>query len=141
MAASEVKEQLAYIVASVNRRLEEELQEHLRPSGIPIEQFRVLDALDGIGACPMGELAVRALAEPPTLTKIIDRMISESLVFRAPDPDDRRRVLILLAPAGKALIKRLRKVSGAQEQRLAKQLRQGKADELRNLLRGLVDPG
>ena len=140
MAATEIRDQLAYIVASVNRRLEEELQEQLRPSGVPIEQFRILEALDRIGACPMGELAARALVEPPTLTKIIDRMISESLVFRAPDPDDRRRVLILLAPAGKALYKRLRKVSSAQEQRLAKQLRQGKADELRNLLRGLVGP-
>ena len=65
-------------------------------------------------------------------------MVSDALVFRAPDPDDRRRVLILLAPAGKALYKRLRKVSSAQEQRLAKQLSKGKADELRNLLRELM---
>jgi DNA-binding MarR family transcriptional regulator len=53
-------------------------------------------------------------------------MISESLVFRAPDPDDRRRVLILLAPAGKALYKRLRKVSSAQEQRLASSFGKGR---------------
>jgi DNA-binding MarR family transcriptional regulator len=138
MPGAKVTEQLAYIVASVNRRLEEELQEQLRPAGVPLEQVRILDVLDRHGASAMGELATKALIEPPTLTKIIDRMISDALVFRAPDPDDRRRVLILLAPAGKALQKRLRKVLSAQEERLAKQLRQGKADELRNLLRGLV---
>ena len=86
MAETEITEQLTYIVASVNRQLEEELQERLRPSGVPIEWLRILDALDRIGACPMGELATYALVGPPTFTKIIDRMVSEFLVFRAPDP-------------------------------------------------------
>lgn len=136
--ATQIKEQLAYIVASVNRQLEDELQERLRPSGVPIEHLRILEALDREGACPMGELASFALVDPPTLTKIIDRMVSDSLVLRAPDPEDRRRVLILLAPAGKALHKKLRRVSVAQEKRLAKQLPQQKAEELRNLLRELI---
>jgi MarR family transcriptional regulator, organic hydroperoxide resistance regulator len=139
MAEVKMTEQLAYIIASVNRQLEEELQERLRPAGIPIEQLRILETLDKSGAIPMGELATRALVEPPTLTKIIDRMVSDSLVFRSPDPADRRRVLILLAPAGKALFKRLRKVSSAQEQRLAKQLSERKAEELRALLRELIE--
>ena len=140
MSETRLSEQLAYIVASVNRQLEEELQERLRPARVPIEQLRVLEALDRGGALPMGELASHALVEPPTLTKIIDRMVSESLVFRSPDPNDRRRVLILLAPAGKALYKRLRKVSSEQELRLSRQLQQGRADELRNLLRELIRP-
>ena len=138
MVESKVAHQLAYIVASVNRRLEDELQESLRPSGVPIDQLRVLEALDRERALPMGELATRALVEPPTLTKIVDRMVSDALVFRSPDPNDRRRVLILLAPAGQALIKRLRKVPAAQEQRLAKQLSRAKANELRSLLRELI---
>jgi DNA-binding MarR family transcriptional regulator len=86
----------------------------------------------------MGALAQNALVEPPTLTKIIDRMVSESLVLRSPDPNDRRRVLILLAPAGKALCKRLRRVSLEQEERLVRQLPRDKAKELRNLLRELI---
>lgn len=138
MSEMKLADQLAYIVASVNRQLEDELQESLRPSGVPIEQLRVLEALDRANALPMGELATHALVEPPTLTKIIDRMVSESLVFRSPDPDDRRRVLILSTPKGQALIKQLRKVSSAQEKRLARQLSRGKAEELRNLLRDLI---
>jgi hypothetical protein len=42
---SNMEDQLAYLIASVNRRLEEELQESLRPEGIPLEQFRILSAL------------------------------------------------------------------------------------------------
>ena len=135
-----ITDQLAYIVASVNRQLEEELQESLRPAGVPIEQWRILEALDRAGSLPMGELAIQALIEPTTLTKMIDRMVSDNLVYRAPDPADRRRVLILLASSGKAVHKRLRRASAAQEERLSRQLREGKADELRNLLREMIGP-
>jgi DNA-binding MarR family transcriptional regulator len=138
MPATRLTDQLAYIVASVNRQLEDELQERLRPEGVPIEHLRVLEALDRGGAMPMGELAEHALVEPPTLTKIIDRMVSDSLVFRSPDPNDRRRVLILLAPAGKVLCKRLRRVAREQEERLVRQLPRDKAKELRSLLRDLM---
>lgn len=138
MPSSRLSEQLAYIVASVNRQIEEELEERLRPEGVPVEHLRVLEVLDRGGAIPMGELAAQALVEPPTLTKIIDRMVSDSLVFRSPDPNDRRRVLILLAPAGKTLCKRLRRVSREQEERLVRQLPRDKANELRNLLRELI---
>jgi DNA-binding MarR family transcriptional regulator len=133
-----MRDQLAYIIASVNRQLESELEERLRPGGIPIEQFRILEVLDANEKLAMGEIASLSLIEPPTLTKIIDRMVSEGLVYRAPDPDDRRRVLILTAPAGKALYKRLRGISSAQEQRIVEQLRSGKAAELKNLLRELM---
>ena len=65
-------------------------------------------------------------------------MATEGLVFRAPDPNDRRRVLILTAPAGKALFKRLRNVSSAQERRIVDVLEADKAAELRSLLRELL---
>lgn len=140
MPSSSLKDQLAYIVASVNRQLEEDLQERLRPEGVPVEHLRVLEVLDRRGGVPMGELAAQALVEPPTLTKIIDRMVADSLVFRSPDPNDRRRVLIHLARTGKALCKRLQRVSREQEQRLVRQLPRDKANELRALLRDLIQP-
>ena len=122
MAVVRMKDQLAYMIASVNRQLESELEERLRPGGVPIEQFRILEVLDASEPCAMGEIAARSLIEPPTLTKIIDKMVADGLVYRLPDPNDRRRVLIVLAPAGKALFKRLRGVSSAQEQRLVERL-------------------
>lgn len=140
MPSGRLSDQLAYIVASVNRQLEEDLEERLRPEGVPVEHLRVLEVLDRGGAVPMGELAAQALVEPPTLTKIIDRMVSDSLVFRSPDKHDRRRVLIVLSRAGKALCKRLQRVSRAQEERLARQLPPDKATELRILLRELMRP-
>lgn len=126
------------MIASVNRQLELELEERLKPGGVPIEQFRILEALDANEKMAMGEIAAISLVEPATLTKIVDRMVAEGLVYRAPDPADRRRVLILTAPAGKVLYKRLRGVSSAQEQLLAGRLPAEKADALKALLRQLL---
>ncbi len=115
-------EQLAWMIARVNRRLEEELADRLKPGGVPIEQFRILETLAQRGPQPMGALAAAALVEKPTLTKIVDRMVAAGLVFREPDEQDRRRVNIALAPEGSALYARLDAVSAEQERRIAELL-------------------
>jgi DNA-binding MarR family transcriptional regulator len=133
-----MKDQLAYMIASLNRQLEAELEDRLRPGGVPIEQYRILEVLDASEPAAMGEIAQQSLIEAPTLTKIVDKMVAEGLVYRAPDPNDRRRVLILTAPAGKTLFKRLRGVSTAQEQRIVDLLEGDKAAALRSLLKELI---
>ena len=138
MATPRMRDQLAYMIASLNRQLEGELEDRLRPGGVPIEQYRILEVLDANEPAAMGEIAQQSLIEAPTLTKIIDKMVAEGLVYRAPDPNDRRRVLILTAPAGKALFKRLRGVSTAQEQRIVDLLEGEKAAALRTLLKELI---
>ena len=60
---SNMEDQLAYLIASVNRQLEEELQESLRPEGIPLEQFRILSALASSEGRSMGELATIVLVD------------------------------------------------------------------------------
>lgn len=138
MPGTKLKNHLGYLIASLNRQLESELEERLRPGGVPIEQFRILEVLDANEKLAMGEIAEVSLIEPPTLTKIVDKMVAEGLVYRAPDPSDRRRVLILTAPAGKTLFKRLRGVSSAQEQRLVEHLNADRVAELKTLLRELM---
>ncbi|WP_181702454.1 MarR family winged helix-turn-helix transcriptional regulator [Chthonobacter albigriseus] len=139
MAESRLSDQLAYIIATVNKQLEDELQERLRPAGVPIEQLRILEVLNSANGRPMGELATKALIEPTTLTKIVDRMVSDGLVFRAPDPSDRRRVLIRIAPGGKTLFRRLDRITTAQEERLQRQIPAAKLDELRRLLTEIME--
>ncbi|WP_246731862.1 MarR family winged helix-turn-helix transcriptional regulator [Methylocapsa sp. S129] len=138
MAAVRMKDQLAYLIASLNRQFEADLTERLRPGGVPIEYFRILEVLDAREPRAMGEIAAEALIEVPTLTKIIDRMTTEGLVYRAPDPNDRRRVFILTTRDGKALFKRLRGVSSAQERRIVEVLESDKAAELKSMLRELL---
>ncbi len=129
-----MQDQLAYIIASVSRRLDEELAEKLRPDGIPIEQLRILSALATKSGRSMGELAELVLVDAPTLTKIIDRMVNEALVYRGPSPKDRRKVLIFLAAKGRALHTRLAKVVHDQQRSIVARLDVRGAEELKSLL-------
>ena len=55
----------------------------------------------------MSDLTQAALLNHPTLTKMIDRMVSDALVYRRPDPKDGRKVLIFISERGRALNERL----------------------------------
>ena len=137
IVSTRMQDQLAYLIASVNRRLEEELAEKLRAEGIPIEQMRILTALaDGAGL-PMGDLASIVLVEGPTLTKIVDRMVTNSLVYRSPDVKDRRRILIFMTPRGKATHERIQRIAADQQSRLQERLQGQQYEQLKNLLESL----
>lgn len=83
----------------ISRRLEDAVRP---PHGPGLDAWRVLDLLaDGSGH-PMSEIAAHAMVPAPTLTKIVDRLVERGLVYRRPDEQDRRRVLVLLADRGRA---------------------------------------
>jgi hypothetical protein len=60
--------QLLRLISGVNRHLLQNLEAQLRPSGLCIEQFRVLEALHAEDGLAMGELAARVFVDSPTLT-------------------------------------------------------------------------
>jgi DNA-binding MarR family transcriptional regulator len=100
---SPITEHLAYLLAQANREINRQLETRLRSEGVPVEQWRILKVLSDGNGRSMGDLADAALLNHPTLTKTIDRMVSDSLVYRISDPTDRRKVLIFSSDRGKAL--------------------------------------
>jgi DNA-binding MarR family transcriptional regulator len=90
----------ADLISGANRKLEQALAARLKPHGLSIEQYRVLKALNVRNGLPMGDLAARVFVDSPTLTKIIDKMVASTDVYRGPDPLDRRRVLVFLSAKG-----------------------------------------
>lgn len=93
---------LPELIRGVNRRLEQMLEAELKPRCMSLHQYRVLEALTEENGLPMGDLATRLFVDGPTLTKIIDKMVESAQVYRAPDPHDRRRVLIFISQRGTA---------------------------------------
>ncbi len=57
----------------------------------------------------MGEIAVRAGVPAPTATRMVDRLVADSLAYRRNDPWYRRRVLVYVSPDGHALVERAAK--------------------------------
>ena len=76
-------------------------------AGCSIEQWRVLTLLADAQGHTMTEVADYALLPAPTATKLVDRLVADNLVYRHPDPADRRRVLVYAAERGRELHQQL----------------------------------
>jgi DNA-binding MarR family transcriptional regulator len=102
-----------------------------------LEEWRVLKILaDGRGHT-MTEIAELAMLPAPTLTKLMDRMVSAALVYRRADDRDRRRVLAYLAGHGRARHERAAARLAAAEAELAARL--GDTGDLTRRLAHLAD--
>jgi DNA-binding MarR family transcriptional regulator len=79
----------------------------LEREGATIEEWRTLSLLADGESRTMSELAEVALLPPPSLTRLVDRMVADNLVYRRGDPHDGRRVLVRITPRGEAHYRRL----------------------------------
>ena len=126
------------LIRGVNRRLEQVLEAELKPNGVSLHQYRVLEALTERNGLPMGELATRLFVDGPTLTKIIDKMVESAEVYRGPDPHDRRKVLIFLSRRGAAHFEDVGPLITSIQQEISDRLGKSDAAALANLLSELL---
>lgn len=91
------------LVRRVNASTAGILKEH----DLSLEQWRVLDCLVRKDEIAMTELAGAVLSPAPTVTRIVDKLVSRALVYRSSSMNDRRRVLVHASPRGKELHTRL----------------------------------
>jgi DNA-binding MarR family transcriptional regulator len=129
---------LAYLLAQANREINRQLEARLSEEGVPVEQWRILKILSDGNGHSMGELADAVLLNHPTLTKMIDRMVSDALVYRVQDPTDRRKVLMYPSDRGKALTARLNSLAMSQETHIAENYGDKSTNELKRLLERLI---
>ena len=137
MPADEDAFEFIRLISGVNRQLERSLESRLKPEGVSIEHYRVLDALSRRNGQPMSELARHVLVDGPTLTKIVDRVIAAADVYRAADPGDRRKVLIFLSAKGRKRFETLRGLLSEPPEAI-KLLGREKSQKLRTLLRSVA---
>jgi DNA-binding MarR family transcriptional regulator len=83
--------------------------------GVSRDGWRVLLMLARGGGRSMGEIASHTALPAPTATRVVDRLVAAQLAYRRTDPVDRRRVLVHLAGAGRAVVER---VCGRVERRV-----------------------
>ena len=130
---------LAQALSRAERSVHRQLGAALAAEGCTIQQWRILVRLgDGRGH-PMSELAEFALVPAPSLTRLIDRMVSDGLVHRRPDARDRRRVRVHLTRGGWALYRRLGERIAHEEDAMLAGSDATAARQLVDMLDGLVD--
>ncbi|QKW32944.1 winged helix-turn-helix transcriptional regulator [Actinomadura sp. NAK00032] len=98
---------LPRVLARVERDITARLGAALKTAGSTVEEWRVTSLLSDGAGHPMTEIAEHALLPAPTLTKVVDRLVSAGLVYRRPDEDDRRRILVFLSERGQEEVTRL----------------------------------
>jgi DNA-binding MarR family transcriptional regulator len=86
----------------------------------------------------MTEIAEYAMVPAPSLTKLVDRMVADNLVYRRADPGDRRRVLLYVAERGRALHERAAHRLSADQAAFRGALAGGNPDELDALAAALT---
>ena len=93
-------EELLHLLTRAERLSVRRVQSVLDEFDSSVEAWRVLDLLSDGQGHNMTALAEHAFLPAPSLTKLIDQLVDQNLVFRRVDPVDRRRVLAHLTPRG-----------------------------------------
>jgi DNA-binding MarR family transcriptional regulator len=105
--------------------------------------FDVLAALRRAGPpyqLSPGQLLTSTLVTSGTMTNRVDRLASDGLVERLPDPDDRRGVLVRLTPAGRAAVDAALADLLDHERAILAALAPADRERLADLLRALTGP-
>ncbi|WP_232281919.1 MarR family winged helix-turn-helix transcriptional regulator [Roseobacter sp. SK209-2-6] len=138
MSPSSIQDYLTYAIAAAHRKMSASLNARLKQHGIQIEAWRILETLEAGQRLTMGQLAEVVLMNPPTLTKLVDRMVSDGLVHRQVAQADHRQVNVLPTALGKKRMLQIRQEVQAQDAEYQSLLGQEEADKLIALLRGVV---
>jgi DNA-binding MarR family transcriptional regulator len=81
--------------------------------------YRLLAALEEFGACSQADLSRRTSIDRSDVVATLNELADGGLVRRSPDPEDRRRNIITITPAGIDRLRALeRLVLGVQERLL-----------------------
>ena len=137
-SANTIQDYLSYALAAAHRKVNTSLSSRLRKHGIQIEAWRILETLDSGQRLTMGQLADVVLMNPPTLTKLVDRMVSDGLVHRQIAQNDHRKINVLATALGRKRMMQIRKEVEDQDSKIQSQLGESNAKQLMQLLQELT---
>lgn len=139
MARRFVHDHLPYLLARASHALWRGFDAELRAAGLNSLEWRVLATLSDTEPMPVGRLALEVLAQQPTVTKTLDRLVAQRWVERRADPADARRSLVALTAAGHRKVAPLLAAARAHGEQRLRDLGVPDGEALRDALRALVD--
>jgi DNA-binding MarR family transcriptional regulator len=113
---STLVEMLATVVPRYTRAIREAVTDAEGPDRLTMPQVRCLQAIagnpNGVGSTT--SLAKQLRVTVPSMSSMVDGLVSRGLVERQTDPSNRRRVLLTTTPAGRSLLLRYQAVMEAK---------------------------
>jgi DNA-binding MarR family transcriptional regulator len=102
--SSELRTELAEAVHAAAIRILRIVRVEDTHSGIGPAQLSALSVLVFAGPRSIGELAVSEQVKPPTMSRIVDALVSQKLADRVKSEEDRRSVRIAATAKGRKLL-------------------------------------
>jgi len=137
-AAPELIDRLGYLLKHAQLRLTELTAEALAPYGVSGRELAVLLVLDGGGPASQLAAAGRLGIDRTTMVAFLDTLEERGLVARRPDPDDRRRNVVVLTATGRSVLRDATRASDEAERRFLAPLTGPAADQLRRSLQRVI---
>lgn len=133
-----IESYISYTLAAAHRAVHQSLTTALKQHGVQVEVWRVLETLDAQPSQTMGELAKIVLMNPPTLTKMVDRMVMDGLVHRQAGKNDQRQVNLMLTDLGRKRMAQVREVVQCEDDALCNLLGDSDVARLNDILGRLM---
>jgi DNA-binding MarR family transcriptional regulator len=99
----QIQDYIGFQVLQIHKAHRQLAEEGLSKLGVHTGQEMILLQLWIEEGIPQSQLAACMEVEPPTATKMLQRMERAGLIARRPDPEDARVSLVYLTERGKAL--------------------------------------
>ena len=109
--SGDYRAELGKLILQAEYQMTKQLSEFLKENAknISPQGWLVLEKLDDGFGLNMSDLCKLTHVNDSTLTKVTDKLVKDSLVYRRPDPKDRRKVVIFRSKRGKVLFEKLNK--------------------------------
>ena len=133
-----VHQHLPYLLARASHALWRGFEPRLREAGLNSMEWRVLATLSDSPPLTVGQLALEVLAQQPTVTKTLDRLVAQGWVERRADAADARRSRVGLTPAGQQHVAPLLTAARDHEAQRLRALGVPDLERMREALHALV---
>ena len=104
-----------FLLKRLGWRIKERAHEEFEPTGLSPQHHAVLSLLDERSCNAQGAIADALGYDRSQLVGLLDELEEHGLIARKRDPDDRRRHLVKLTPAGSEALGELRVISKSIE--------------------------
>lgn len=128
---------LGFLVHDVARLLRRRFEQNARGSGLTRSQWQVLAYLaqnEGINQTGLADLLE---VEAVTLGRIVDKLETQGLVERQPDPADRRAWILRLTPAARPVLTQVRNLGDRTRREALAEVSEADTTHLLNTLQKL----
>ncbi len=134
--SSQLKDSLGLMIYRTALALKSALQRCFKEKGFEItaEQWAIIRHLWEEEGLSQREIGEKAAKDKPNITRMLDALEKKRLIFRQPDPRDRRKFCVYLTKEGKQLHERLWPLAQNFRQQFIRDLNQPEIDRVKEAL-------